>query len=428
MSTSSSNLPPSHLFKGELGAEIVVLSVSVVRAAQLLDAASDIETADGLVKGRVGDFVMMQANGERYPIRASVFYGTYQILGRVGSRFVGRRLLHARRAWPVKSIGAELDYGPGRGKVAAPLGGWVYRSDDDDYGFINAEAKKSAHIVVGNARSLERTNWKELFQRTVQIVSLLPPAMTLIALFAYKAAISQDESLSQLLLGVEGACLVFGAGLVWWVRTDRWVLKAAVAVGTEVAREFQCAVELLGQKGSELFPSMALWRAAQSTEESVATGYLSPELLRRVKDQVSATYERVRTEIEAHHREEKRAARLSWISVMLVLCCLVYAGGTHSQIAELVAIWLPSVVGALHSSVWRRQIVNRIGAGREFLSELEFVRTQLISLVPNDRLDPNGGAQFESLRATLRMLCRAAAEHSQRQLQFAISEDPNLPV
>src|SRR5690349_19550962 len=128
--------PPSHLFKGKLGPELVVLSVSLVRTAQRAEIESVVETADGPVKARVGDFVLSTADGEQYPIPASIFYGAYQVLGSAGTRFVGRRLLHARRAWEVLSPDAEFDYGPGRGKIAAPKGGWIYRSDESDYGYI----------------------------------------------------------------------------------------------------------------------------------------------------------------------------------------------------------------------------------------------------------------------------------------------------
>ena len=57
--------------------------------------------------------------------------------------------------------------------------------------------------------------------------------------------------------------------------------------------------------------------------------------------------------------------------------------------SELLAIWLPSAVGAVHAWTWRRQISNRIGAGREFLSELAFVKSQLMYLAPEDQISGN---------------------------------------
>ncbi len=409
------------MFRGEHGAEIVILSVSVVRAAERLELTSDIETADGVVKGRRGDFVVTLANGERYPIVASVFYGTYQILGRVGARFVGRRLLHPRRAWPIESAYGELDYGSGRGKVAVARGGWVYRSDEDDYGLINAEAKHLAHIEVGSARSLEKKNWKRRFRWAAGLISALPPAMTLVALVAFRAH-DHHLNLSEALLEVEGVCLVLGLIGVWWIRKDKWVLKAAVAHGTRIALEFQCVVESLGQKPSELFPSMALWRVAQSEESPAAE--LSAQALRKVKDQVYAIHDEVQEEVERHHRAEKLALIFSWVSVGAVLCCIYYALQGSAN-AELLAIWLPSAVGAVHSWSGRRQISNRIGAGREFLSELAFVKSRLMHLAPDDQ---TSGSADRDLIGALRVLCRAAAEHIQRQMQFAIAEDPHTPV
>jgi len=412
---------PAHIFHGKHGAEIVILSVSVVRVAERLEVASDIETADGVVKGRPGDFVITQANGERYPILASVFYGTYQILGRVGSRFIGRRLLHPRHAWPIESAYGELDYGPGRGKVAVARGGWIYRSDEDDYGLINADAKKLAHIEVGNTWALANKNWKRRFGWAAGLISIMPPMMTLIALLAFRAH-DHHLNLSEAFLEIEGVCLVLGVTGAWWIRKDKWVLKAAVANGTRIASEFQCIVESLGQKASEFFPSMALWRAAQ-TEDSPGIE-LSPEALRGVKDQVYAIHEEVQQEVERHRRAEKLALALSWVSVAAVLCCIYYAlqGSPNS---ELLAIWLPSAVGAVHAWTWRRQISNRIGAGREFLSELAFVKSQLMHLTPDNQISRNTA---RDVIGVLRVLCRAAAEHTQRQMQFAIAEGPQIPV
>lgn len=422
---TTSNRPPDHLFSGVLGEEIVVISIPVLRTAQRLDAAVEIETADGPVMGRTGDFVITQSNGERYPILPSVFNGTYQVLGRVGSRFVGNRLLHTRRAWPIESAHAEFDYGKGRGKVATPRGGWIYRSDESDYGMINAEAKSLAHIEVGTAKSLHDIDWKGRFRRTAALVTLLPPIMSMLALLAFAVSHPYPE-ISKALLAAEGTCVVLGAAAVWWIRKDRWVLKGAVCSGSEVAENFQCVVELLGQKSSELFPDMALWRAAQSDHE--CPDFFSSQAIRTVKERVFITYEEVRSEIEKHHSEEKRNVLLSWVVAIVVAACIVSALLLESKRLEVLAIWLPSVIGALHASASRRQILDRIGAGQEFLAELAFVRTQLMSLAPNDRLETQDPQKTEALCATLRVLCRAAAEHAQRQLQFAIGEELAVPV
>src|SRR3974390_1823382 len=163
--------PPADLVDAMLGPELVVVSSSIVRSAQRVDSEMIVETADGPVSARVGDFIITTDEGEHYPISAFVFYGTYQILGAIGTRFVGRRLLHARRAWEVLSDRAEFDYGPRRGKIAAPQGGWFYRSDETDFGYINPDAKKKAHTVVGTVEELNGYNWAAWFRRGVSALS-----------------------------------------------------------------------------------------------------------------------------------------------------------------------------------------------------------------------------------------------------------------
>jgi hypothetical protein len=57
--------PPAHRFRGELGPELVVLSVSIVRIAQRVQMEELVATADGPVRARVGDFIVTTADGER---------------------------------------------------------------------------------------------------------------------------------------------------------------------------------------------------------------------------------------------------------------------------------------------------------------------------------------------------------------------------
>jgi hypothetical protein len=415
---------PKHLFAGELGPELIAISLPEVRIAQRLHREEKIETADGQLTGRAGDFVVTLGT-ERYPIPASVFFGTYEILGKVGSRFVGRRLLHTRRAWPIKSSHATFDYGPKRGKVVAPKGGWVYRSDEDDFGVINADAKEQAHTVVGPAAELAGKNWDRRFRQGTFAISLLPPLLAFVALAAYTASLNEDYSLSRGLLLLEAFLFTLGVGLVWWIRRKRWALRAAVASGIQVARDFQLAVELLGQKPSETFPGMSLWRAAQCDGSSKPD--LSPQGLRSLTDQIYRTYDRVRQECDLHHTFESRANALSWVAAGTVLACILYAAWTHSEDFEILAIWLPSVVGTVHASVWRRQLVRRIGAGREFLAELSFAGKRLLALAPGDQRSLNPVEQTEVL-ATLQMLCRAVGQHAQHQIGFAISENPHVPL
>jgi hypothetical protein len=418
--------PPPELFRGELDSELVVLSLPTVRIALRLDKEVEIETADGLVNGRPGDFVITTPSGESFPVLEAVYYGTYRILGRVGKRYVGQRLLHARRAWPVKSEIAELHYGPGRGTVAAQRGGWVYQSDDNDYGFINADLKEQAHVVVGKASELSTTSWRKRFRIAVLAIGLLPPTLSFSALLAFAARVNHPRA-SELLLATEALLPTLGVATVWWVQKQRWALKAAVDSAFTVSREFQIAAEALGERPSDMFPGMTLWRAAQSDRSGLPR--LGIESLRAIKSQVQTTCARMHSEIEQHDTVENRVTHLSRVSAGLVIASILAATiWTKMELFEFAAIWLPTVVGAIHASISRRQIVRRISAGRQFLSELKFVRTQLFALVPDDSSVPVKPEELELLGATIKMLCRATAEHTQHQVEFAISEGPNLPV
>lgn len=416
---------PQSVFKGDHGPELLVLSSSLVREAERVESEAMVETADGPVKARHGDFVVKTSDGERYPISPSVFFGTYQVIGAVGARVIGRRLVHPRRAWEVMSDHAECEYLPKRGKVPAPKGGWFYRSDEDDYGYINPQAKQKAHVVVGTVDELNRTDWTNRLTIAQWALSLLPPIMTAIALVAYSEGLKGRLLGSQFLLAMEGVLLIGATLGVWWIRRNSWTLKAAVISGIEAATAFQCAPRMLGVQPSPVFPTMALWRAAQ--DESL-TVQATPEGLKELKESVSATYERVKLELQESHSTEAVASTTSWVGLVIILICMAYAMWTHSQFSELVAIWLPSAVGAIHSSALRRQLERRIGAGQEFLAELLFVRKELNRIAPDDNVDADNAAALESLTAVLRVLSRIGGEYSQTQLQLAIAEAVQIPL
>lgn len=417
--------PPPHLYKGEIGEELVVLSNSEVRVAERAEQETSCLTADGQVGVRPGDFIVSMPDGERFPIKAEIYFGTYEVLSRVGAWYVGRRLLHPRRAWPIISPGAEFDYGPDRGVVSAAKGGWIYQSADDDFGLINVNAQAKSYVVVGSAKQLQRADWTERFGYTAIVFTGLPVVLTALALLALQTSASHPL-LAKILLAIEAALLVASAATVWMADRNRWSLRAATSSGLDVARRFQVAVEALGLPTSSVFPTMTLWRAAQ--DDSSGAGEIGLQHIGVINQLIDETHEQVRQTFRQHEALEHRVDRLPWVAAFAVLFCLGLVAAFDSQGAKLVAVWLPSVVGAAHAWAWKRQSVRRASAAADLARELRFVRSRLVSLAPRgvpNEVDPQRRAEVIS---TLRMLCRCIAHHTQRELQLTSGEKMNVPV
>lgn len=432
--SSAPNPPTPHLTEGRVGEPIVVLSLPDIRNAEVLDATVDFQTADGDVRGRPGDIAVTAYGGERYPIEADVFYGTYEILGAVGARVVARRLIHARTAWPVVSPKVAYNYGPDRGTVTIERDGWLYQSDDDDFGGINPQVKHKGHVEVGPASSLDATPWEDWFRRSAVVLAFLPTVLTLLALGAFASAtILHHDLLTHLLIGIETVLLVASSVLVWWMRKDRWGLKAAVRSSFGVARDFQAAVRLLGYRASGNFPSMSLWRAAQkqtsATPGSVigALGTQADALMKDLKNHLGATRDALRHELEHYHRAERIATWSALVALVAIVACNLYlllVG--HAPVMELFAIWLPSLIGALHTFNLRRQVATRVSAIRAFAAQLKFVSEQLYAIVPGAVTALARPA--DDLESALKVLCKVVAQHAQTQVQLAVAEVPKLPL
>jgi hypothetical protein len=426
MPTLLVDTPPPEQFHGQIGPELIILSVSVHRMVERLYTEMPVETADGLVMGRMGDFVVTTSEGERYPIPPAVFWGTYQIIGSAGNKLICRRLIHARSAWPVVSDSAEFDYGPGRGRVAAPRGAWIYRSDEDDYGLINASAKGRAHVIAGEAAEINGVEWDSRYGRLSLLLSVLPPVLTFLALLAYGATLRHEYALASTLLFSEGLLLLSGIAFSAWASRGRWHLKAAVVSGAEYARMFQILVRMLGQRPSERFPGMALWRAAQEDETNSLA--VPPKDWRDLKDRLYDAFDRVQSSVARAHGAERLAQLGTWISVAIILFCVVHAALTHSGLSEFLTIWLPSAIAAFHASIWRHKLDRAVAEGREFLGELEFVRRELLALVPGEVVDLQDQRTADALRATLKVLCRSVAEFTQRRLSVSMGSNPPIPL
>jgi hypothetical protein len=325
------------------------------------------------------------------------------------------------------SDNATFDYGNDRGTVAVAKGAWLYQTDDDDFGVINPDAKHKGHTEAGTVASLSR-DWEAWFNQGMVILAFLPTVLTLLALVAFAfSSHPLGEEPGKVFLGAETILLVGGALLVWVMRRWRWGVRASVKSALENARHFQSAARLLGHGFSDTFPNMSLWRAAQVPPAVAIPGDPGP-LIEEVKSAVGSTLASVRKDIAHHQRVEKFAEVSAAGAMVAILMCNAYLiFVAHGVEVELFAIWLPSLIGALHTFNSRRQVVQRLASVKEFSAQLKFVQDHLHKLAPGaapDLSDP----QRVDLQATLEVLCKIVAQYSQRQIQFALAEGPELPV
>ena len=422
--------PTSSLKRGDLDEPIYVLSLADVRDAEILTEQTVFDTADGQVIGRPGDIAVTAYGGERYPIQSEVFYGTYEVIGQVGHRLVAKRMIHVRQAWPITSPDAEFDYGDTRGKVAVARGGWLYQSDDADFGLINPIVNQKGHAVVGAIAKIQKEQRERRFNVASTTLVFLPPVLALLALLALVATLHQQSPwLPIALLAFETMLLLGGAFSVWWMRRARWAMKAAVGTGLSMARAFQPVVKLLGQRTSTDFPQMALWRAGQVSDPAHRQydDALTNSLTAEIGAKLGKTLEEMRSEVKRNHRNEQTANIGALIAVVAVVTSnlwLIFV--SHETSLELLAIWLPSLIGALHVSNYRKHGNQHLSLLLETIPQLRFVQQRLLSLsLPQA---PHNDDQSVSRNAALRLLCRVIGRYCQEEVRFALAQEPRLPV
>lgn len=425
--------PTDSLLRGSVSESMYILTLPDIRHAEYIRTSRIFGTADGAVLGRVGDVAITGYGGEEWPIKRDVFLGTYMLLGMVGDYLVAQRLIHVRRAWRIESDDAVFDNGDNRGQVAAPRDGWLYQSDEDDFGYINPEVNRVGHVEVGGEKTTDVKPWNDIYTAAGTVLTCLPSFLALLALLAF-AVSSHWHELATLLIAGETVLLLGGAALVWVMRRWKWALKACTQEALELCLQFQPAAQILGEKASRRFPGMALWRAAQ--QEMLPNGPLppkgahaDPDLEQLVMTEIASTLAFLKHEIHRRHRHERGAA----LATVGVLAAIVCANGCvlsnqcrvpHDAL-EVAAIWLPSVIGAAHAYAFRRRLADRIGAMREFSAQLKFVQTRLLQIRSDPSLsDPDG----TRMTANLRLLCRFVAEHSQREIRFGLWSEPEVPV
>lgn len=415
--------PPQAVFDGTCGPPLLIIAKNGLRSAERVSQSVLVNTADGDVIAGPGDFVVAMPTGERYPISADIYFGTYEVLNQVGESYIGRRLLHPRLAWPIISDGAELSYGKKRGTVAVTKGAWIYQSNDEDYGAINRKAKNVSYTVVGSAEELSNRNWRKKLSKATRLITALPAILIALSLFALYSWNRSWSELAEFSLVIEVILLAAGATITWWIRNNKWALRAAVFECFEDAACFQVVAEALGLKPSTKFPSMVLWRAGQEGDATISL-QANQTQLKSIKSVIDHFSERINKQIVHLKREEALIDWLSWIVVFAVMLCLVTASMFHWLIPKLIAIWLPSAIGTAHAWTWQRQSLHRLGAYSELLQELRFVRSKLVALAPDNQVSESNKKE---LATYLRMLCLCVARHGQREIQFTTTPQPIPP-
>lgn len=427
------NNPTDALVRGTVSDPSYVLTLPEIRHAEFLHDFRSFDTADGVVMGRPGDVAITGYGGEVWPIKREVFLGTYMLLGVVGDHLVAQRLIHVRRAWKIESDDAVLDYGQDRGQVAAPREGWLYQSDDDDFGYINPDVNRVGHTEVGSEAATNERRWNTIYTTTVTALTCLPPFLAMIALLAFSLSVNSHH-LAMILVASETILLLAGAALAGAMRRWKWALKACVQDGLKLCFRFQPAAQLLGERVSKHFPAMTLWRAAQqemlpNRPSSIERCLVDSTLQQLVMTEVASTLEILKHEIHRRHRHE-RGAVLATLGVFVIIvfanACVLsnYCRISHEAL-EVVAIWLPSVIGAAHAYAFKKRLADRIGAMHEFSAQLKFVQTRLFQICSNSSPSDLDGRR---MTANLRLLCRFVAEYSQREIRFGIWSEPEVPV
>jgi hypothetical protein len=409
-----------------------VLTKPDIRLAENIERETVFHTNDGDVIGRPGERDIAITQGEEtYPIPSRIFYGAYEVLAKTGPRMVARRLIHVRIAREVTSREAEYNYGTAPGIVSVSRGGWLYQTDDGDEGLINAAKKHVGHVEVGSIKEVGRVPWRKRFERVNLLLTFLPPILTALALVSLTAAAEPaTKSWAAAVSALETTLLFLGLGIAVWVRRRGWALKAAVSAGVNVATRYQLAAQILGEPGSTQFPQMTLWRAAQAAaREDPGTLYSAEntERLSALRTYLAETL----AEIGAGIRRDLRIERASEIAELMSV--LLAVGGnlwlifvSHLEAIELVSLWLPSLIGALHALRSHKRTAERIPLLNAFFKQLGFVGTQLRALA---EWTPDEPSQKSATReAVLRFVCKIIGQYCQSELQLATSQHAEMPA
>lgn len=427
----STPVPTAQLLDVEsVGEGQFLLSKPDVRSGQVLAAQSEFETRDGFVTGRVGDIAVTGYGKERWPIKREIFLGSYKVLGHVGDYVVAQRLIHVRHAWRVESAGATFDYGDGRGRVDASSGGWLYQSADDDFGYLHPSVAEEGHQFVGSQADIKSTSWAKRVAWAQGVLVLLPPVMAALALLALLAnLLCWNLPVGHLFSYVELALLVGGAILVWRMHVEKWIQRSLVESGQAICLRFQCALSLLNEPTSQLFPAMTLWSAYQKFKiPGAAPRTLGSQIpinfdhVKQVRTQIGEVLGEIAgAEISAHRVERAILWATFFAFVGVVSINIALVSGLNSITAEAAVIWLPYLLATTHAFALRRKLADRQSDDLSLAKVLSFVNLHLLRIESAKAVD-------DQLDENIRLLCGVIANHGQKQLEYASADRPQLPV
>ena len=252
----------------------------------------------------------------------------------------------------------------------------------------------------------------------------------MLALLAIGAFVSyflfQQVNLSSGLLAMEGILLLGGVWLYREIRQSKWVEKAAITERSRLVEPLLPIIEKLGEKYSSRFPQMCLWRAAQGNER--ATGDWNAEDLRQIKGVVSDLLGRLRGDVDSYVSVDRA---INWSARIAVLCVIIFgiaAAITHAWYFETAAIWIPSIVAALHGYSSQKRLLQQQTLGYAVLQEVELLHRQIHLLIGKATEVPETSAERSELEEYLRLICLSIGKLTQEKMRSALSEMPHVPV
>ena len=142
--------------------------------------------------------------------------------------------------------------------------------------------------------------------------------------------------------------------------------------------------------------------------------------IKSLRDAITHRLSTLEGEVARSHRREAVSSRVTLVAFCLGLAVnLTLLVGSHSVAIEMVVIWIPAVVSALHSFDLRRRTAERVTVTQQLIDRLRFALAQLMA---------DGGTPGPVRDSILRLICLAVAQYTQRELRLLIEAEAPIPV